>query len=100
MSTVQITVPAGAKDSKAFTDALKVSLAVAAYNAPVQWVKSTFLMTGGNVGAAGNVTLEKEKWKLTEADVIVQYCLRGMGLTGGICLRRRGGKWFLGPSGH
>ena len=43
MATVKITIPAGGKDSKAFIDALKVSIAVLVYESKVEWVKSTFL---------------------------------------------------------
>jgi len=43
MATVKITVPVGGKESNAFIDALKVSIAVAAYGSKVQWVKGMLL---------------------------------------------------------
>jgi hypothetical protein len=39
MATAKITVPSGGKSSKAFIDALKVSIAVSAYDSKVEWVK-------------------------------------------------------------
>jgi hypothetical protein len=39
MAGIKISVPVGGKDSDAFKDSLKVTLAVTAYNTPVEWVK-------------------------------------------------------------
>jgi len=41
MGTVKIAIPLGGKDSKAFRDALKVTIAATAYNANVKWAKGT-----------------------------------------------------------
>jgi len=39
MSDIQITVPVGGKESDAFRDALKVSIAASAYSSAIQWTK-------------------------------------------------------------
>jgi hypothetical protein len=41
MATVKIAIPLGGKDSNAFRDALKVTIAATAYNANVKWAKGT-----------------------------------------------------------
>jgi hypothetical protein len=41
MASVTVTVPSGDKDSKAFKDALKVSIAATTYKTAVQWVKGS-----------------------------------------------------------
>jgi len=41
MASVKIAIPLGGRDSKAFRDALKVTIAARAYNANVKWAKGT-----------------------------------------------------------
>jgi len=47
MAGIKISVPVGGKDSDAFKDSLKVTLAVTAYNTPVEWVKRIQSLTEG-----------------------------------------------------
>lgn len=84
MASVKITVPVGGKESSAFKDALKVSIAASTYNSTVEWVKGNslqrewFLM----VAAGGRVTLDNKKAKLAlnDANAIVRYYLDLNGL--------------------
>jgi hypothetical protein len=46
MASIKIAVPTGGKDSDAFKQALKVSIAASTYNSPVEWVKGNFLQKG------------------------------------------------------
>jgi hypothetical protein len=48
MASLKITVPSGGKDSLAYKDVLKVSIAASAYNTPVQWVKGTCIQNRVN----------------------------------------------------
>lgn len=82
MATIKISVPTGRKESGAFKDALKVTLAVTAYNTQVEWVKGIEPRTRGGclwAVASGRVTLENKKGKLslTNANAIVRYELIG-----------------------
>ena len=76
MATIKISVPSGGKDSDAFKDALKVALAVTAYNTQVEWVKGPRRLRRGvlMVVTSGRVTLENKKGKvtLTNANAIVR----------------------------
>jgi len=99
MASLKITVPSGGKDSLAYKDVLKVSIAASAYNTPVQWVKGTCIQNLLISGAEGKVTLENKKAKLTltDANAIVLYCSkRSPDL--GICMRRRGNSRQNGQS--
>ena len=77
MAGIKISVPVGGKDSDAFKDSLKVTLAVTAYNTPVEWVKRIQSVARKGVlrvVASGTVTLENKKAKinLTNANAIVR----------------------------
>ena len=80
MASVKISVPTGGKDSNAFTDALKVSIAATAYNSPVQWVKGTSSQKKRILiwGTDGKFSLENKKAKLilNDANSVVRYELK------------------------
>jgi hypothetical protein len=61
MASIKITVPSGGKASKAFNDALKVSIAASAYNMSVQWVKGTLCSTKSNSRGKGHPGEQKGK---------------------------------------
>lgn len=48
MASLKISVPTGGKDSNAFKDVLKVSIAATIYNSPIQWAKGRSSRKGNN----------------------------------------------------
>jgi hypothetical protein len=77
MATVKIAIGLGGKDSKAFRDALKVTIAATAYNANVKWAKGTKVESYpfSNPSATdGKLTLEPTngKWTSNDANSIVR----------------------------